>query len=157
MVGHSAAQMTTWISNLKTCQPKGSVSFVLLLCLCSGMLFYGEYRLTVLGLACAVPAALLVGLSTLFYGHDWYDGRYEDRCSPLFEAIMFYCWGLVMTGLCAVCKEKGFLAAVKDLDREQTVYLLVNMVSSAIALYMGRSVLIPVLCWDNRDAPWALL
>lgn len=113
------------------------------------MLFLREYRLTVPGLACGILAAFLAGLSARFHQDSL------PVCDhPLLPAL-FYCWALSIAGLCALYVEQVLLAELQSLDRKQAIWLLLNAVSSTVAIGLGRSVLLPVSFRNSCDSLYA--
>ncbi|KAJ4354708.1 uncharacterized protein N0V89_006445 [Didymosphaeria variabile] len=153
VVSPVSEQLTAWIISTPGRRlVREPALLLLLLSLCSGIFFYGEYRLTTKGLACAVPAVLLLGLPTSFCG----GGRYAHD-APL-DSVLFYGWGLGLAGLCVLREETSFVAALQGQDGRQAAYLLLgNVASSAVAMDLGRSLLAPICTWNGRDRLSAML
>ena len=132
-----------------------SIYLTSLLCLCCFGIFHGEYRLTVPGLACAIPAIVLIGLTRALYEHR----DREQSMDPVYRSPIatrrWCCYGVVTSLFFAVVKEQGVLG-VPYLDRKCVVVLAVNLVSSAIALLQGGSVLLSIV-HTSRQIPLTAL
>ncbi|KAF2786050.1 hypothetical protein K505DRAFT_400200 [Melanomma pulvis-pyrius CBS 109.77] len=117
---------------------------------CAGIL-YGEYRLLVAGLLTSIPAALLAGLAGALYSIA--ADRLPDAISdPRRINILFCCSGLAITSFCAFHAENT-LAFQNSLELKYMPTLAVNAFTTAMAILIGKSFLLPIDMIEHRRSP----
>ncbi|KAF2121944.1 hypothetical protein BDV96DRAFT_134442 [Lophiotrema nucula] len=111
---------------------------ILLFVSCAGVLFY-EYRLMVKGLVSAILAALFAGFSralrTIIADNLQVSIEQSKRIN-----LLYFCSASVIAGLWSGFLEQGFFASIST---QHIPLLLVNIPSTAVALSIGWSILLP--------------
>ncbi|KAF2738289.1 hypothetical protein EJ04DRAFT_560876 [Polyplosphaeria fusca] len=121
---------------------------LLLLASCAGIL-YGEYRLTVKGLVSAILAVLAAGASRAL-GNVIIDRRPEILTHSGRLDKLFFLSGFVITGVCSMHLE-GYHKFLGALYVGQKSMFLVSVLSTAVAIVLGKSVLFPLDTFRRRE------
>jgi hypothetical protein len=101
--------------------------------LCCAALLFGDNRLSAMGLACAIPAAVALGLARLLP---------TSSTTLALDTLLPIVCGIMVTSICVLLKEWDAIEAIGNLTISDVVWLLTNTASSAVAVTMGNSCLV---------------